>query len=184
LKENFNRARENTPAIIFIDEIESMAPSRDLYNSKFVEDVVTQFLQEMDGVKELKGVFLIGATNKPDMIDKALMRPGRLDKIVFIPPPLEEQRAEMFEKFLEKVPVAKLDYNELAENSQGFTGADIKSVCQEAKMELVRRATRGEKDSEITQRMLLRILSERKPSITVKMLQEYKKFQDNYGERK
>jgi SpoVK/Ycf46/Vps4 family AAA+-type ATPase len=77
-----------------------------------------------------------------------------------------------------------LDYNELAENSQGFTGADIKSVCQEAKMELVRRATRGEKDSEITQRMLLRILSERKPSITVKMLQEYKKFQDNYGERK
>lgn len=184
LKENFNRARENTPAIIFIDEIESMAPSRDLYNSKFVEDVVTQFLQEMDGVKELKGVFLIGATNKPDMIDKALMRPGRLDKIVFIPPPLEEQRAEMFEKFLEKVPVAKLDYNELAENSQGFTGADIKSVCQEAKMELVRRATKGEKDSEITQRMLLRILSERKPSITVKMLQEYKKFQDNYGERK
>ncbi len=184
IKENFNRARENTPAIIFIDEIESIAPSRDLYNSKYVEDVVTQFLQEMDGMKELKGVFLIGATNKPDMIDKALMRPGRLDKIVFIPPPLPEQRAEMFKTFLGKVPVAKLDYEELAEGSEGFTGADIKSVCQEAKMELVRRATKGEKDAEITQRMLLKILSERKPSITVKMLQDYKKFQDTYGERK
>jgi len=184
LRENFNRARENTPAIIFIDEIESMAPSRDLYNSKFVEDVVTQFLQEMDGVKELKGVFLIGATNKPDMIDKALMRPGRLDKIVFIPPPLPEQRAQMFEVFLAKVPLAKLDYEELAAESEGFTGADIKSVCQEAKMELVRRATRGEKDAEITQRMLLGILKERKPSINIKMLQEYKKFQDTYGERK
>lgn len=184
LRENFNRARENTPAIIFIDEIESMAPSRDLYNSKHVEDVVTQFLQEMDGMKELKGVFLIGATNKPAMIDKALMRPGRLDKIVFIPPPLPEQRKQMFEVFLAKVPKAKLDYEELAEESEGFTGADIKSVCQEAKMGLVRKATRGEKDAEITQRTLLKILSERKPSVTVKMLEEYKKFQDAYGERK
>lgn len=184
IRENFNRARENTPAIIFIDEIESIAPDRGLYSSKYVEDVVTQFLQEMDGMKELKGVFLIGATNKPGMIDKALMRPGRLDKIVFIPPPLPEQRIEMFKSFLSKVPTSKLDYEELAESSEGFTGADIKSVCQEAKMELVRRATKGDKEAEITQRILLKILSERKPSINLKMLQEYKEFQDNYGERK
>jgi SpoVK/Ycf46/Vps4 family AAA+-type ATPase len=138
----------------------------------------------MDGMKELKGVFLIGATNKPEMIDKALMRPGRLDKIVFIPPPLPEQRIEMFKSFLSKVPKSKLDYEELAESSEGFTGADIKSVCQEAKMELVRRATKGDKEAEVTQRTLLKILSERKPSINLKMLQEYKEFQDNYGERK
>ena len=168
----------------FIDEIESIAPDRGLYSSKYVEDVVTQFLQEMDGMKELKGVFLIGATNKPEMIDKALMRPGRLDKIVFIPPPLQEQRIEMFKAFLGKVPTNKLDYEDLAESSEGFTGADIKSICQEAKMELVRRATKGEKGAEITQRMLLKIISERKPSINLKMLQEYKAFQDTYGERK
>ncbi len=184
VRENFNRARENTPAIIFIDEIESIAPDRGLYSSKYVEDVVTQFLQEMDGMKELKGVFLIGATNKPEMIDKALMRPGRLDKIVFIPPPLAPQRIEMFKAFLEKVPVSKLDYEELAASSEGFTGADIKSVCQEAKMELVRRATKGDKQAEITQRMLLKILSERRPSVNVKMLKAYKEFQDAYGERK
>lgn len=183
IKETFNRARENPPAIVFIDEIESVAPSRNLYSSKYVEDVVTQILQEMDGMKELKNVVLIGATNRPEMLDKALMRPGRLDKIVFIPPPLKEQRVEMFKKFLAKVPKEDINYVQLAVMSEGFTGADISSVCQEAKFGLVRESVAGKKESKLRTEDVLRVILQRKPSLTLEMLEEYKKFLDEYGER-
>ena len=183
IKETFNRARENTPAIVFIDEIESVAPSRDLYSSKYVEDVVTQILQEMDGMKELKNVVLIGATNKPEMLDKALMRPGRLDKIVFIPPPLKEQRVDMFQKFLAKVPKEDINYAVLAAASEGFTGADINSACQEAKFGMVREGIAGKKEGKLTTEDVLSVVSRRKPSLTLEMLEEYKKFLDEYGER-
>ncbi|MGB9634850.1 MAG: AAA family ATPase [Candidatus Micrarchaeia archaeon] len=184
IRETFNRARENTPSIVFIDEIESVAPSRDLYSSKYVEDVVTQLLQEMDGMKELKGVLLIGATNKPDMLDKALLRPGRLDKIIFVPPPLKEQRAEMFRKFLEKVPKEEVDYEKLAIASEGFTGADINSVCQEAKFMLVRKSIAGRSESKLTTDDVLKVLIKRRPSLTLDMLMVHKQFMDEYGERK
>ncbi|MCX8205913.1 MAG: AAA family ATPase, partial [Candidatus Micrarchaeota archaeon] len=183
IKETFNRARENTPAIVFIDEIESVAPSRDLYSSKYVEDVVTQLLQEMDGMKELKGVVLIGATNKPEMLDKALLRPGRLDKIVFIPPPLKEQREQMFKKFLEKVPKDEIDYEKLAIASEGFTGADISSACQEAKFSLVRKSISG-REGRLSTEDVLKVVRARKPSLTMEMLQTYKRFIQEYGERR
>ncbi len=184
IKENFNRARENAPAIIFIDEIESVAPSRDLYSSKYVEDVVTQLLQEMDGMKELKGVLLIGATNKPEMLDKALLRPGRFDKIVFIPPPLKEQRALMFKRFLEKVPKEEIDYDALALATDGFTGADVNSVCQEAKFMLVRKSVANGSEGKLTTADVLAIIQNRRPSLTIDMLKSYKKFIEEYGERK
>ncbi|MCX8200343.1 MAG: AAA family ATPase [Candidatus Micrarchaeota archaeon] len=183
IKETFNRARENPPAIIFIDEIESIAPSRDLYSSKYVEDVVTQLLQEMDGMRELKNVVLIGATNKPEMIDKALLRPGRLDKIVFIPPPIREQREAMFRKFLAKVPKEDINYAALAAASEGFTGADISGVCQEAKLGLVREGVAGKKEAKLRTEDVLKIIGRRRPSLTLEMLQEYKQFLDEYGER-
>ncbi len=183
IKETFNRARENAPAVVFIDEIESIAPSRELYSSKYVEDVVTQLLQEMDGMKELKGVLLIGATNKPEMLDKALLRPGRLDKIVFVPPPLKPQRAKMFKLFLKKVPKESVDYDTLAEASEGFTGADINSVCQEAKFMLVRKSIAGKKNVKLETDDILKVIRRRKPSLTMDMLRKYKRFLDEYGER-
>lgn len=183
IKETFNRARENTPAIVFIDEIESVAPSRELYSSKYVEDVVTQLLQEMDGMKELKGVLLIGATNKPEMLDKALLRPGRLDKIVFVPPPLKPQRANMFKLFLKKVPKGSVDYDTLAKATQGFTGADINSVCQEAKFMLVRKSLAGKKDVKLETEDVMKVIKRRRPSLTMEMLVKYKKFLEQYGER-
>ncbi len=184
IKEIFNRARENTPAIIFIDEIESLAPSRDLYNSKFVEDVVTELLRQMDGFKEMKGVFVIGATNKPNLLDKAIIRPGRLDKIVFVPPPVKEAREEMFKHFLSNVPTAgDIDWEELAELTEGFTGADISSICQSAKYLLVKRELKGEKSPKISMKDLLSIIEGRKPSITLDMLKAYEQFVDEYGQR-
>lgn len=187
IKETFNRARERAPALIFIDEIESIAPSRDLYSNKVVEDIVTQMLTELDGVKELKNVMLIGATNKPKMIDAALMRPGRLDKIVFIPPPSPESRTAIFKVNLEGIPLeADVNLVELAKNTEGFTGADIASVCQEAKMTLVRRRIHAKEQTEpkLDQKTLVGIASKRRPSITVEHLKEYLAFLKQYGERK
>lgn len=187
IKETFNRARERAPALIFIDEIESIAPSRDLYSNKVVEDIVTQMLTELDGVKELKNVMLIGATNKPKMIDSALMRPGRLDKIVFIPPPSPESRAAIFKVNLEGIPLeADVNFIELAKNTEGFTGADIASICQEAKMTLVRKRIHAKEQTEpkLDHATLASIASKRRPSITVDQLKEYLSFLKQYGERK
>jgi len=185
IKETFNRARERAPAIIFIDEIEAVAPSRELYTSKVVEDIVTQMLTELDGVKALKNVVLIGATNKPKMIDGALLRPGRFDKIMFVPPPDKEGRKALFANNLEGVPLAEdVDLEELARRTEGFTGADIASLCQEAKMTLVRARIKGEGEVKLSQPVLLGIIKGRRPSITVEMLKEYLAFLKEYGERR
>jgi SpoVK/Ycf46/Vps4 family AAA+-type ATPase len=185
VKETFNRARENAPSVVFIDEIESLAPSRAFYPSKLSEDIVSQLLQELDGLKELKNVVVIGATNRPDILDTALLRPGRFDKIVFVRPPNKQEREEMFKLNLQDVKGAdRLEYGELAEKSEGFTGADIAAVCQDAKMKLIRRKIAGEEEPAITQEAVSEVMRGRKPSVTVKMLEDYLKFVKEYGERR
>ncbi|MFH1285501.1 MAG: AAA family ATPase [Candidatus Micrarchaeota archaeon] len=184
IREQFNRARENAPAIIFIDEVESVAPSRERHSSQLLEGVVAQLLNEMDGVKELKKVMLIGATNKPGMIDSALMRPGRFDKVMFIPPQDEEGRKGIFEKNLEGIPLGDTNFEKLAKITEGYSGADIASICQEAKMRLVRERVKGKEKVELEQEYLEKIISRRKPSITVEQLREYLEFVKKYGERK
>ncbi len=185
IRETFSRARENAPAVIFIDELESIAPSRDLYSSKITEDIVAEILQQMDGLKNLKNVILVGATNKPSMIDSALLRPGRLDKIFFVGPPDDASRAKHFQYHLKGVPGAEsIDYEELAKETQGFTPADIASVCQEAKMQVVKSKISGGGETPVTTEILLDIISQRTPSVTVSMLKEYIQFVKEYGERR
>jgi SpoVK/Ycf46/Vps4 family AAA+-type ATPase len=184
LKENFNRARERAPALVFIDEIDAIAPSRDHYSSPENERLMAQLLDEMDGVSELKQVMFIAATNKPERIDPALLRPGRLDKIILVPPPLFENRRSIFHLNLEGIPLEKdFNFDTLAARTEGFTGADITSVCQEAKMELVRNRIRGRRAT-LSMESMERILSKRRPSVTVQHLQTYIKFLEEYGERK
>ncbi|MEM3369745.1 MAG: AAA family ATPase [Candidatus Micrarchaeia archaeon] len=185
IRETFNRARENAPAVIFIDELESIAPSRDIYASKITEDIVSEILQQMDGLKNLKNVILVGATNKPSMIDNALLRPGRLDKIFFVGPPNEKDRAKHFQYHLKGVPGSEtIDYEKLAEETEGFTPADIASICQEAKMQVVKSKISGQEEIPVTTEMVLEIISERTPSVTVPMLKEYIQFVKEYGERR
>jgi SpoVK/Ycf46/Vps4 family AAA+-type ATPase len=185
IKEVFNRGRENAPAIIFIDEIESVTPARDYYQSKIMEDIVAQFLQEMDGMKELKNVILIGATNKPQIIDPALMRPGRFDKIVFVGPPSKEGRLQIFKNYLANIKGSEtLDYNKLGDDTEGYTGADIAGICQEVKLRLVRQKIEGVLDPAFTQDMFNETIANRPRSVTVKMLREYLSFVKEYGERR
>jgi len=184
IKETFNRAREKAPAIIFIDEVESIAQSRDMAVSSVGEKVITQLLTEMDGVKGLKNVMLIGATNKPELLDPALLRPGRFDKIMFIHPPLKGAREELFMKNLEGVPLSKkVDFGELAEETDGYTGADIASIAQEAKMKLVR-SRLGGKRKVLKQKDLLKIIDGRRASVTPAHLKTYFGFLEEYGERR
>jgi len=183
IKETFNRAKENAPALIFIDEIEAIAPARGMYASHLTESVVAQLLNEMDGVKELKNVMLIGATNKPSMIDPALLRPGRFDKIMYIPPPDERARKEIFKNNLAGLELMDIDLDALAQKTEGFSGADIVSICQEAKMELVRERIRG-REAQLSMALFNEIIARRRPSITEEQLAEYARFMQDYGERR
>ncbi len=182
IKETFNRARENSPALIFIDEIESIAPAGSSMASR---PFVSQLLTELDGVSELKNVMLVGATNKPYMLDPAILRPGRFDKVIYVPQPDIPARAEIFRLNVgEFLPDAKpADFRTLASLTEGFSGADISSVCQEAKMSLVRKRIKKEVAA-LTLSDIAGIIKTRRPSITQSQVNEFMKFMSEYGERK
>ncbi len=179
IKETFNRARENPPGIIFVDEIETFAPARGMGGSS---EVLGQFLTEMDGIKGQGGVVVIGATNKPFLMDPAIMRPGRFDKIFYVPPPDTKGRSDMFTLYLGNFAQG-VNTDMLASATAGFSGADIASVCQSAKMDALRSKLAGNATT-ITTQSLLDVIKTRRPSITPDLLDEYRKFVEAYGERK
>jgi len=141
IREIFRKARQVSPSIIFFDEIDSIVPRRlggDAGN-RVLDQVVNQLLVEMDGLEELNDVVVIGATNRPDIIDPALLRPGRFDKIIFVQPPDLESRKKIFEVHTKNMPLAKnISLTELAKKTEGFSGADIEAVCREAGMNALR----------------------------------------------
>jgi transitional endoplasmic reticulum ATPase len=137
VREVFEKARQNSPAVIFFDEIDAIAKERSSgsSDSESTERVVSQLLTELDGIEELEDVVVIAASNRPDMIDKAILRPGRLDRKVKVPVPDLEARKEIFRIHLEGTPLTDdMDIEELADNTEGFTGSDIESVTREASM--------------------------------------------------
>ena len=142
MREVFRKARQAAPCIVFFDEIDALVPTRTGAgsDSHVAERVLSQFLTELDGIEELKGVLVLGATNRPDMLDPALLRPGRFDAVVDIPFPDEPGRHEIFEVHLAGKPLAKgVDVGKLTAETDGFSGADIAGVCQRAALAAVRR---------------------------------------------
>ena len=140
VRETFRKARQAAPCVIFFDEIDAIAPSRGgSADSHVTERVISQMLTELDGLEELRDVIVIAATNRPDIIDPALLRPGRFDRLIYIPPPDKEARKEIFKIHTRKKPLAKdVNIDELAEKTEGYTGADIAAVCNEAVMAAIR----------------------------------------------
>ncbi len=140
-REIFRKARQAAPCIIFIDEIDAIAPTRDGGNgdSFVTERIVDTLLTELDGLSEMKNVVVLAATNRPDMIDPALLRPGRFDKIIEIPMPDDETRKAIFEVHTKRMPLDKnIRLDDLAKLSEGYTGAEIENVCREAGMNAIR----------------------------------------------
>jgi transitional endoplasmic reticulum ATPase len=143
VRDMFHKAKQAAPCIIFFDEIDALVPARDSGGSDahVAERVLSQFLAELDGVEELKGVLMLGATNRPDMLDPAILRPGRFDEIVEIPLPDEQGRSQIFEVHLRNKPLAPgISIGSLAAATEEFSGAEIQGVCTKAALRAVRRA--------------------------------------------
>ncbi|MEM4343247.1 MAG: CDC48 family AAA ATPase, partial [Candidatus Caldarchaeum sp.] len=136
VREIFRKARETAPCIIFFDELDSIAPRRGIHTDAGVTDrIVNQLLTEMDGMQTLKGVVIMGATNRPDILDPALLRPGRFDRVLYVPPPDRASRLAIFKIHTREMPLdADVDLEALASITEGYTGADIEAVVREAAM--------------------------------------------------
>jgi transitional endoplasmic reticulum ATPase len=151
VREIFRKAKQAAPCIIFMDEIDSIAPVRGggYGDSHVTERVISQLLTEMDGLEELRDVVVIAATNRPDIIDPALLRPGRFDKLLYIPLPNRDARREIFKIHLGKKPVAEdVDIEKLVDATEGYTGADIAAICNNAMMIAIKEYVAKCKDEE------------------------------------
>ena len=147
VREVFRKARQAAPCIVFFDEIDALIPVRSAgsSDSHVAERVLSQFLAEMDGIEELKGVLVLGATNRIDMLDSAALRPGRFDEMVEILPLDEKDRKEIFAIHLRNKPLAKgIRIADLAAKTDGYSGADIAGVCHKAAMTALRRVVQAE----------------------------------------
>ncbi|MDD1701795.1 MAG: CDC48 family AAA ATPase [Methanoregula sp.] len=144
VREIFRKARQASPSIIFFDEIDALVPKRGSYmgSSHVNESVVSQILTELDGMEELRNVTILAATNRPDMLDEALLRPGRLERHIYVPAPDEESRRKIFDVYLGKeagtILAKDVDISDLVKTTNGFVGADIEALVREAKMSAVR----------------------------------------------
>merc|ERR1719457_433223 len=136
VRDVFEKARQSAPCVLFFDELDSIAQQRGGSQGDgggAADRVMNQLLTEMDGIGAKKNVFIIGATNRPDVIDTALMRPGRLDQLIYIPMPDFESRLSILRATLRKSPVSKdVDLSYLASQTDKFTGADLTEICQSA----------------------------------------------------
>jgi len=174
VRELFRKARMAAPCIIFIDEIDAVAGLRGGYDegTHVTERVVNSLLTELDGLQNLKNVVVLAATNRPDMLDSALLRPGRFDKIIQLPAPDESMRLEIFKIHTKGMPLAKdVDIKVLAKKTEGYTGADIEGVCREAGMAAIRSNSEDVKMSHFSD-----ALSQVRPSITKNQVERIKKF--------
>ena len=159
-REYFEEAEENAPSIIFIDELDAIAPKREDTQGETERRTVAQLLTLMDGLKSRGQVVVIGATNRPDSLDQALRRPGRFDREIEIGVPDSEEREEILEIHTRNMPLAEdVDLHKLASTTHGFVGADLESLCKEAAMRVVRRIIPEIKnDEEIPEEVLKKIV--------------------------
>ncbi len=174
----FARARQVAPTVIFIDELDSLVPARGggLGEPQVTERVVNTILAEMDGLEELNGVVLIGATNRPNLIDPALLRPGRLDELVYVGPPDEAGRRRILAIHTKAMPLGgDVNLDDLARRTERFTGADLEDLSRRAGLTALRR---GLESAEVTQADFEKALTETRASVTPEMLTEYERIQD------
>ncbi len=193
VRETFRRAKQVSPTIILFDELDAVAPTRGASSDSHVtERVVSQLLTELDGLEELKDVVVIGATNRPDMVDIALLRPGRLDRLVYIPPPNVSSRAQIFAIHLRGKPLADdVDIEQLAKETDGYVGADIEAICREGAMLALRGFIRDDMTPEqvkdgaptirITKAHLYAAINRVKPTASRDMLHQYENIATEFA---
>jgi len=184
IREVFRKAKMAAPCIVFFDEFDSIAPSRGRHTSDsgVSEKVLSQFLTELDGLEVMKDIVVIAATNRPDILDPALIRPGRIDRILLVHPPEEKARLEILKIFTKDMPlVANLKIEKLVEITEGFSGADIETWCREAAMIALRENIRARK---VTMEHFKEARGDIHPSITKEVIDWYEKFGEKLKSRR
>ncbi len=175
IREVFKKAGQASPSIIFLDEFESIGAHRSAnseYGGQVNNRMVDQLLTCMDGVESLDGVVIVAATNRPEMIDKALLRSGRFERVLHIPPPDEASRREILSIHSRKMPIGKFNIEDFAKKLDGYTGADIEAVCREAALITMRA---GKKT--VTKKHFEDAIKRIRPTVTLEMLEYYSKLE-------
>lgn len=170
IREIFKKAKQSAPAIVFLDEIDSIAPRRGFYSDSGVtERIVNQLLTSMDGIENMEGIVVIGSTNRPDIIDAALLRPGRFDRLVYIPSPDKESRLKILQVHTRKMPLADdVDLKRIADRLENYVGADIENICREAGMFAIR-----ENREKVTMKDFERAMEKIPPSMNEESIKYY-----------
>jgi len=178
IRELFKKAKQVAPTIIFLDEIDSIAPKRGQYSGSHVtESVVNQILTSIDGLESMEGVVVLAATNKPDMLDAALLRPGRFDRLLLTPAPDRKSRVEIFKIHTKGMPLAKnVSLDDLSDKTEGFSGADIEGFCREAAMLTLREDI---KSKEVGKSHFDRAMIGMSPSITTDLINHYQRLKQS-----
>ncbi len=180
VREIFRKAKMSAPTIVFFDEIDSLAPKRGsgFGDSGTTERVISQLLTEIDGLEMIKHVIIIAATNRPDIVDSALLRPGRFDRFVLIPPPGLKAREKILEIFTKNMPLADdVKIKELAKLIDGYSGADVESLCREAAM----LSLRDDMNSQIVElKHFKAALKKVQASITPEMMKYYENAKERF----
>ncbi|ACS89587.1 CDC48 family AAA ATPase [Thermococcus sibiricus] len=197
IREIFRKARQAAPTVIFIDEIDAIAPRRGSDVNRVTDRLINQLLTEMDGIEENSGVVVIAATNRPDILDPALLRPGRFDRIILVPAPDVKARLEIFKVHTRNVPLAKdVNLEELAKRTEGYTGADIEAVVREAAFNTMRRAISegiikpGTRASDIRERVKVTMrdfeeaMKKVGPSVSEETMEYYKRIEEMFIKKK
>jgi transitional endoplasmic reticulum ATPase len=183
IREIFRKGRQASPVVIFLDEVDAIAPRRGsvMGGAHVTETIVNQLLTEMDGIEEMKDVVVIAATNRPDMVDPGLMRPGRFDRLILVPAPDKGSRLAIFKVHTKNVPLDRgVNIKELAERTEGYSGADIEGLVREAAMNALRKNKKSKKviaeDFEAAFKTI-------KPSIEKHDLKRFKEFAEEYSDK-
>ncbi len=179
MRKIFERARQVAPCVIFFDEIDSLAGRRGQDSgTKVTERVLNQLLAEMDGLEDLKDILVIAATNRPDMLDPAVLRPGRFDKILLVNAPEEDGRYEILKVHTKNMPIAKdIDLKDWAKRTIGYTGADLEAFVREAALLSLRESLEAK---DVKKKHFEEAFTKVKPSIGKSTIEVYKKIEDNF----
>jgi transitional endoplasmic reticulum ATPase len=176
IREVFRKARMAAPAVIFFDELDSLTPQRGSAtgDSGVSERVISQLLTEMDGILSLQDIVVIAATNRPNLIDPAILRPGRFDRLIYVPEPDEQSRLQILKLYTSNMPLSKdVDLNQIVLATKYYSGADLENLCREAAMHALRRDIKA---TEVSMKDFQDALKEVGPSVTPDMEKWYKSF--------
>jgi transitional endoplasmic reticulum ATPase len=180
VRELFKKARQVAPTIVFLDELDSIAPMRGRdAGSHVIDSVVNQLLTSIDGLESMEGVVVMGATNRPDIIDPGLLRPGRFDRLIVVPAPDKKARLEIFKIHTKEMPLDKdVNLERLADTTVNYSGADIEALCREAAMLAIRKNDKADK---VKEEHFDEAMKTVRSSITPNIIQFYDKLSESLG---